>query len=71
MPLRRRPHSALADVADAAAPTAAMARIRARFPKIGGVLHSVLALQAQATRAMGKAVFARVSTHRTDIPVMR
>jgi polyketide synthase PksM len=67
--LGRRPHYVSADATDAAALTAAVASIRARFPRIDGVIHSALVLQDQTVRAMDEAVFRQSLAAKVDVSV--
>lgn len=67
--LGRRPHYVCADATDAAALTAAVATIRARCPRIDGVVHSALVLQDQTVRTMDEAVFRRSLAAKVDVSV--
>ncbi|MFD0727067.1 SDR family NAD(P)-dependent oxidoreductase [Lysobacter brunescens] len=65
----RRPHYVSADATDTAALAAAVADIRARFPRIDGVVHSALVLQDQTVRTMDEAVFRRSLAAKVDVSV--
>ena len=67
--LGRRPHYVSADATDADALAAAVASIRARFPRIDGVVHSALVLQDQTVRAMDEAVFRQSLAAKVDVSV--
>ncbi|QWP75322.1 SDR family NAD(P)-dependent oxidoreductase [Lysobacter sp. K5869] len=67
--LGRRPHYFSADATDAAALAAAVAAIRARFPRIDGVVHSALVLRDQTVRAMDEAVFRQSLAAKVDVSV--
>lgn len=65
----RRPHYFAADATDVSALAAAVERIRERFPKIDGVVHSALVLQDQSVRAMDEAVFRQSLAVKVDVSV--
>ncbi len=65
----RRPHYVSADATDATALAAAVADIRARFPRIDGVVHSALVLQDQTVRTMDEDVFRRSLAAKVDVSV--
>ncbi|RDZ28526.1 SDR family NAD(P)-dependent oxidoreductase [Lysobacter silvisoli] len=67
--LGRRPHYFSADATDAAALATAVAAIRARFPRIDGVVHSALVLRDQTVRAMDEAVFRQSLAAKVDVSV--
>ncbi|MGH8081858.1 MAG: SDR family oxidoreductase [Lysobacter sp.] len=67
--LGRRPHYVSADATDAAALATAVAAIRARFPRIDGVVHSALVLRDQTVRAMDEAVFRQSLAAKVDVSV--
>lgn len=67
--LGRRPHYFSADATDAAALATAVAAVRARFPRIDGVVHSALVLRDQTVRAMDEAVFRQSLAAKVDVSV--